>query len=244
MRFALMAVTLLWPLASSAQEAAKPAITIDELMEKSIKAAGGREAALKVTSLAASGSIEIVAMGASASTEMLAKAPNKRLTVTVVDGYGEIKEGFDGTAGWATEPQNGLVDLTGDRLASAKREAVFNGDLNWKEIYPKSEVTGKEKVGERDCWVVKMRPADGKPATRYYDAETFLLVKAVITADTPQGPADVAVELSDYKDIGVGLKLPHTMKINMPGIGDLITRYKEYKVNPEIDDAKFAKPKG
>ncbi|HUI54427.1 MAG TPA: hypothetical protein VLY04_05625 [Bryobacteraceae bacterium] len=211
---------------------------VDQIIEKSIAAAGGRDAMMKMTSLVGIGSLEIVAMGANASFEVYMKAPNKRLTVTVVEGYGEIKRGYDGKAGWNSEPQNGLVDLAGEELAALKREAVFNGELHWKELYPKAEVTGKGKVGTRDCWIVKLTPAEGPPVTHYYDAETFQGAK-VISA-TAQG--EIPVELSDYRDIGNGVKSPYTMKITQPGIGELIIRFKEFRPNAQIDDAKFAKP--
>jgi hypothetical protein len=242
MRSAIIAATFVWTLTGFAQDAPKPSITPDELMEKSIQATGGREALKKLTSLVGTGTIDIVAMGGKATTEMYSKAPDKRLTVTRVEGYGEIKEGYDGKIAWSQEPQNGLVELTGDRLASARRDSQFNGELRWKELYPKAEVTGKDQVAGRDCWVLKLTPADGTPVVRYYDAETFLMAKVVVTADTPQGPAEIPVEFSDWRDIGIGVKGPYTMKITMPGIGELITKYTEMKYNVEIDDAKFAKP--
>lgn len=243
MRSAFLAASLVWTLAAYAQTAPKPAITVDELMEKSIAASGGREAMLKMTSLVATGSMEIVAMGATASVERYQKAPDKSFNLTNVEGYGEVKQGFDGKVAWSSEPQNGLVEMTGDMAAAAKRDAQFHGELHWKELYPKTEITGKEKVGERDCYVVKLTPTEGKPLTRWYDAETFLVAKVLTVADSPQGSAEIAVELSDYKDAGNGVKVPYTMKMTMPGIGDLVTHYKEFKFNVDIDDAKFAKPK-
>jgi hypothetical protein len=212
--------------------------SVDQIVEKSIAVSGGRDAMMKMSSLVGTGSLEITAMGVNASFELYTKAPDKRLTVTVVDGYGDIKRGYDGKAGWNSEPQNGLVDLKGEELAALKREAVFNGELHWKELYPKAEVTGKGKVGTRDCWIVKLTPAVGPPVTHYYDAETFQLAKLVST--TPEG--EVPVELSDYRDIGNGVKTAYTIKIMQPGIGELVVRMKEFKPNVEIDDAKFAKP--
>lgn len=243
MRSAILASTLIWSLVGYSQEAPKPASTAEEIIEKSIQATGGREAEMKVTSLVAKGSMEIVSMGGTATTEMYAKAPDKRMSVTNVEGYGEVKQGYDGKIAWSAEPQNGLVDLSGDQLANARREAQFNGDLRWKELYKTVEVIGKAKVGERDCWELKFTPTDGKPFTRFYDAETFLLTRIVSTADSPQGPAEISVVLSNWRDIGNATKAPHTVKITLPGIGDLITTYKEYLYNVEIDDAKFAKPK-
>ena len=242
MRSLLLASTLIWSLAAYGQEAAAT-LTAEEIIEKSIQALGGREAMTKMTSLVAKGTIDIVSMGGTASTEFYAKAPDKRYNLTTVEGYGEIKQGYDGKAGWSSEPQNGLVDVTGGQLAGTRREAQFNGDLRWKDLYKSASVAGKEKVGTRDCWLVKLSPPDGKPISRYYDAETFLLAKTVATADSPQGEAEVTVVLADYRDIGNGVKQPYTLTITLPGIGDLITKYKEFQYNVEIDDAKFAKPK-
>jgi zinc protease len=243
MRFAVLAAAMSWTLVASAQDAPKPSITVEEIMEKSIQATGGKDNLQKMKTIIATGTMEIVAMGGTASTELYSKAPNKRYTFTNVDGYGEIKAGFDGTIGWSSEPQNGLVQLKGAQLATAKRDATFNGALFWKELYPTSEVVGKQKVGDRDCWVVKLTPAEGTPVTHFYDVETGLLAKMVATADTMQGPAEIGIKVADYKDLGNGVKFPFTMTIDMPGIGDLITKYKEIKVNAEIDDAKFAMPK-
>ena len=85
MRSAIIAATFAWTLTGFAQDAPKPSITPDELMEKSIQATGGREALKKLTSLVGTGTIDIVAMGAKATTEMYSKAPDKRLTVTRVE---------------------------------------------------------------------------------------------------------------------------------------------------------------
>lgn len=243
MRLSILPSVLICSFAAFSQEAAKPSITAEEIMEKSIQATGGREAAAKVTSLVAKGTMDIVAMGGTASTEMYAKAPDKRMSVTNVDGYGEVRQGYDGKTAWSSEPQNGLVDVTGDNLAAMRRDSQFNGDLRWKDLYKQADVTGKEKVGNRDCWVVKMTPNEGKVVTRYYDAETFLLTRIVTTTDSPQGPAEVSVVFSDWRDLGNGIKAAHTVTMTLPGIGDLVTKYKEYQYNVEIDDAKFAKPK-
>ncbi|MGO9240065.1 MAG: hypothetical protein ACLQBJ_04565 [Bryobacteraceae bacterium] len=246
MRLPILAAATVWTLAAYAQDAPKATITPDEIMEKSIQATGGREALMKMTSLVATGTMDIVSMGTKAATEAYAKAPDKRMTVTKVEGYGEVKEGFDGKTAWSMRPgsgpDSGPVELSGAALAAARRDAQFNGELRWKELYPKAEVTGKEKVGDRDCWVLKLTPAEGTPVVRYYDAETFLMAKAVVTTDTPQGPADIPVEFSDWRDIGNGVKGPYTMKVTLPGIGELITKYTDVKYNVEIDDARFAKP--
>jgi len=222
---------------------AKPSMTADQIVEKSIQATGGREAQMKLTSLVTSGTMDIAAFGVQGPTETYQKAPDKYLQTTDIPGFGTISEGYDGKAGWHSDPQAGLSDMAGGRLAQMKVEAQFAGDLRFKELYPKAEVTGQEKVEGHDCWVVKLTSSEGVHSTRYYDAGTFLLTKVVQTAETPQGDAEIQVVLSDYKDIGNGTKMPFKTVLNVPQVGELVITTKDIKYNVPIDDAKFAKPK-
>ena len=240
MRAILILGSIAWSIAAFGQEAAKPAISVDEIMEKAISASGGKAALEKMTSYVAKGTLEMSAMGVTAANETYAKAPDKRLAITIVDGYGDVLQGVDGKTAWSKDPQGGLKDITGEQLAQVRREADFYGTTRWKELYPKTEVTGKEKAAGRDCWMVKLTPAEGKPVMHCYDAETFLVTRAI---NPGPGGVDIPVELSDYKDIGNGVLSPHTIKVTMPEMGEMIIRYKEIIPNVEIDDAKFAKPK-
>lgn len=240
MRGILLISSFAWAFAAFGQETAKPAMTADQVMDKSIEAAGGKAALEKMTSYVAKGTLEMSAMGVTAANETWAKAPDKRLSVTSVDGYGEVLQGVDGKSAWSKDPQAGLKDITGEQLGQVQREAAFYGTTRWKELYPKAELTGKEKAGGRDCWMVKLTPAEGKPVMHCYDAETFLVSRAV---NPGPGGVEIPVELSDYKDIGNGVKTPHTIKVTMPEMGEMVIRYKEVTPNIEIDDAKFAKPK-
>lgn len=228
------------PAAGSSQKAAPAA---GEIIEKSIAASGGREALQKLTSLVMTGTMDISAFGMQGSTETYRKPPNKVVTVTNIGGFGEVSNGFDGSAGWHSDPQSGLTDVTGQSLAVAKVDSQFQGDLRFKELYPKAEVTGQEKVGGRDCWVMKLTSVEGINYTRYYDAETFLLVKGTVPADPAQGSGDIEAMPSDYRDIGNGLKFPYKVTLNVPGVGELVITYKEIKYNVPVDDTKFAKPK-
>lgn len=69
------------------------------------------------------------------------------------------------------------------------------------------------------------------------------MTKALAQTATADGEVEVAVEYFDYADIGNGVKMPRTVKVTLPGIGDLITTYKDVTHDVEIDDARLAMPK-
>lgn len=236
--FALLAVTCL---ALAAPVAAQETISPDELIEKHIAAVGGREALEKVKSMVMTGSFELPAMGASGTINVYAKAPNKRMAVINIDGFGEIFQGFDGERGFSVSPM-GSVDASGQMLEDMKRDSILHQALHLKEIYPKIEVRGKEKAGEREAWAVVMTPEKGSPVKAWFDADTFLLLKTSGVRVTDQGEAEITTEFSDYREVpGTGMKAAYTIKQIMP-FGEIFMRFSEIKANGEIDDARFNKP--
>lgn len=237
-------MTWLWLLAAAmpaAPSATQDAITADELIEKHIAAVGGREVLEKVTSTVMSGSFELPAMGATGTITIYAKAPNKRMTVINVDGFGEIFQGFDGERGFSVSPM-GAIDMSGQMLEDMKRDSLLHPELQWKQIYPKIEIQGKGKAGERDAWIVVMMPEKGSPVTAHFDAETFFMLKTSAVRMTDQGEAEIETEFGDYREVAdTGMKAPHLIKQKMP-VGEIITRITEIQTNVDIPDSKFAKP--
>ena len=214
--------------------------SVDQILDKYVQALGGKAAIEKVTSTLITGTFELPAMGMSGSLEIYAKAPNKNAIVINLSGFGLIQSGFNGTIAWSQDPQSGLRELTGAELADTKRDAEFHKDIKLKQVYPKMTLTGKDKVGERDAYVIEATPADGKPEKMYFDTQTGLLLRRDIDRESPQGAAHVETYFEDYKETG-GVKTPFTIKIVRPEISFTL-KTTEVKQNVPIDDAKFNKP--
>ncbi len=242
----LPVVVLAIGVVASAQQTAAPAapakldITAEQVMEKAIDAIGGQKAFEGLKSQYMKGKFEFPSMGVTGESEIFQKAPNKQMSVTTVEGFGEIRLGFDGEVAWADNPMAGLTTMEGEALAAIRLQSTFNAELKWKELYPKAELKGKEPVGEREAYVVELTPAEGKPATHYYDAENFLLLRSDVVVPTMSGMNLVQWMFSDYKDVE-GRKIPHTVKQNIPE-GEIVITLAEVKSNIDIDDARFAKP--
>jgi hypothetical protein len=223
-------------------EATQAMPSADQIIEKYVQAIGGKAAIEKASSRVTKGTFEIPAMGATGPIEIYAKAPNKTVMIITFPGFGTIQQGYNGQVGWAQEPTSGLRELSGAELASAKREAEFFGMLKMKELYPKMSVTGKQKVGNGDSYVVELTPAEGKPEKWYFDVQTGLLTRVDVEVDSPQGNIPFEVYLEDYREVE-GLKMPFTIRRTSPAISFTI-RLEEVKNNVAIDDVKFNKPAG
>ena len=115
--------------------AAGSTVTVDDVLDRYVKALGGREAILRVTSRVAKGRITIP-NGTTLSFQSIGAAPNKTL-FTVESPAGMFKEGFNGSTGWVKN-QNGISDMSGPGLERTKQHSDFYMALNLKEQDRKS----------------------------------------------------------------------------------------------------------
>jgi len=214
----------------------------DEILEKYVKALGGKEAFEKLSSRSAKGTFEIEAMNLTGDMESYQKAPNKYANLFSIPGVGGGAQVYDGDKGWDSNPMTGLRELSGAELAEMKREADFYLQLNLKKHFPKLEVKGKETVGSSETYVVIATPDGGGPEKLYFDIATGLLVRQDAEHESAQGKMASETYFEEYKDVG-GVKMPHSLKIVSPMFSMKI-KFTDIKTNVEIEDAKFSKPAG
>ncbi|HXG67075.1 MAG TPA: hypothetical protein VNO70_18370 [Blastocatellia bacterium] len=234
----LASVSALAQSAEKKPDAAMP--TTDQILDKFVQASGGKAAIEKITSRTQKGTFDLPAMGASGTVEIYEKAPNKTVAIIDITGFGVIREGFNGTVAWAEDPQQGLREKTGAELAAAKLDSVFHRPLKLKELFPKMTLKGKEKVGEREAYLIEATPAEGSMEKWYFDTQTGLLIRSDSERESPMGKMPVETYLEDYRDVD-GVKLPHTIRQSTPAFAVSI-KISEVKQNVEIEDAKFNKP--
>lgn len=218
-----------------------PLPTIDQILDKYVTASGGRAAIEKVTSIDAKGTIDIPDVGANGTVELFQKAPDKALTIVDLGALGAQRDGFDGTAGWASDPQNGVREKGGDELTEARRAAIFGRELKMKTIYPTMTVKGREAISGKDAYVVNAAPADGPAVTLYFDVESGLMVRQIVTRSTPAGALQVDVSFSDFRPVE-GVKRPFVVRQATAMFTATIT-FTDIKQNVPIDDAIFKMPK-
>ena len=214
--------------------------TVDQIIDKYVQAIGGKTAVQRLTSIVMKGTFEAPTFGATGTVERYSKAPNKLAIVVEVGGFGTVQNAFNGTAGWAQDPQNGMRDLAGKELAQTKVEADLYRDIKLKEIYPKMVVTGKDKVADRDVYVIEATSPDAGSAKLYFDAQNGLLVRNDSTNYNAGEEVPTQTFLEDYKEVD-GLKVPMTIRQINPNI-TFILKFNDVKSNVPVDDSKFNKP--
>jgi hypothetical protein len=214
--------------------------TVDQLLDKYVRALGGEAKIQAISTILFKGTLELPAISLTGSAESYVKAPNKFAFMIDFGGL-VIRQGYDGVRGWSQDPQTGLHDLAQLELAQISRgaETCFWA-VKLREIYRNLSVAGTDKVGDRNAFVVAATRPEGRFEKLYFDSETGLLIRSDLEVDTPQGRTPVQVYMEDYRDID-GVKVAFTRREVNPLIG-FTFRASEVRFNVPVDDSKFRKP--
>jgi len=229
--------------------AAASAQTADDIIEKGIVAGGGREALAKVTSRVTTGTMTVTTPGGdvAGTIEVLNQAPNKTQTIITLDlsamGAGKmtIDQRFDGTNGYASNSMQGETPVTSSQI-DTQRNAIFPSPfLDYKERGTKIALTGKEKIEDKDAYVLLVTPAKGPASRLWVDATTYLPVKTTTTVETAEvGTVEQTILLSDFRQVD-GLTVPFKV-VGSSAIQTFTVVVTKVEHNVNVDPARFAKP--
>jgi len=240
------AVVALSAMDARAQPAPKPATAkplpkAEDVLEQYVKATGGRAAYEKHQSGVMKAVGSIAAMGVKVEIVNSMKAPNLSLLVLKMEGMGEQRSGFDGKVAWEQDAMTGLHELEGIEKARAAREAEFNAELKWRELYKQVRSVGLETVNGRSCVQIELVPKEGgRSDMECYDLETKLLVKAESTTEGDQGTMLMKMFPVEWKEYD-GVKLPSVIRLGM-GPVEIEAKVISVEWNVPLDDAIFRKP--
>jgi len=226
LRVATVAALLLAPLYAQAparSETASELPAARELINRHIKAIGGREAILSHTSMHATGTLSVPSSGMTGEMEIFAAAkPNRIYVKTTVKDIGEISEGFDGSHAWSVTPMTGPMLKVGKDLQQTKFDAEFYGDLRDPALYPDVKTLEKTTFDGRPCYKVSLKRIDGVEDFDYYDAATGLRAGSTHTRETVMGTMTISTIEGGYKKFG-NMSQATTMTQQVMGVEQRIT---------------------
>ena len=228
----------LWQMPQPAAAKAETSMpTVDQILDRYVQAAGGRESLAKLTTRISIGS-RIGADGVLVPEEVYQKAPNKLLVIT---RYPEstLTVRLNGQQGWAGDKHK-QDEITGKELLELEREAIFNKEGSLKELYSTMNAAGKATVAEKEAYVIEASSRLGNPEKLYFDIQSGLLVRRYRESKTVLGPFPLQTDYDDYQVVD-GVKLPLSIRWSMPG-RVWGRRIVEVKHNVSIEDERFSPP--
>jgi hypothetical protein len=191
------------------------------IIDRHIKAIGGREAILAHTSSHATGTVSMGGTGMTGAVEIYAAKPDKLLSKISLGGIGEVIDGFDGTHGWILQPLTGPMLAEGKELADKKFDSDYYNDLHEEGRFVSMKTLEKTTFDGRPCYKVSLTRKEGGDDIEYYDVETGLRAGAVISRESPMGTITATQVVADYKKFG-NVLVPTTMKQTLMNVEQVV----------------------
>ena len=214
--------------------------TVDQILAKYAEALGGSAAIDKVKTRSMKGEW-LTSNGLTWSYEVYQSGPDKIYVVLNTPKQGVFERGFNGSVGWE-KSNRGLRALEGQELAVLRRYPNLFKDIKLKEQFSRLMFGGKDKINDREVYVLRGVTRDDRRERLYFDVQTGLLVRRVTNSPTMIGLIPEQIDFEDYKSVD-GLMVPFTIRILSvdPNISST-RKFTEVKLNVPVDDTKFNKP--
>jgi len=212
-----------------------------DVLAKMIAAQGGAKALEAIKDAAISGTLEMIQMGMNGTITITKKDPNMiRIDIEIAGML--ISQGYDGVKGWLVNPQVGTTDMPELQEKSMRRQALGPQATLYPEKFGIThELKGREKVGDKDCYVLLQSFKDGHNATIYVDAATGLIakVRSKVLDSTGSGEEVESESIyDDYKNEN-GLMLAHKMTTYQGGAAIMEMTFTSVTVNANPPDSFF-----
>ncbi len=213
--------------------------TVAEIMAKSIEAQGGKDALSKIKDTTTSGTMELIQMGMSAALTIYQKEPDKmRMDIDVMGML--ITQAYDGKKGWFTNPQTGVAEEMTEQQSQAQRLQAMGYDaaLNPEKYGITYVLKGKDKLGDKECFVVEQTFKDGFKATAFINASTYLTEKVVSKSDAMGTEVEQETVMTDYRKVD-GVTVPFALVIFQGGAEFGRVTVTKVAFNQNLEDSFF-----
>lgn len=210
-----------------------------QILAKYAEAIGGKEAVEKIKTRMIKG-VSVAANGQSFPLEILFASPDK-YSLSVSLPQGATTQKLNGTSGWIKNAREDRAMESVD-LLRAKSLAWSLEPLQIKEPYPQMAFGGTDKINGRDTLIVRMALPNKRRASFYFDKETGLLARRVVTTETPIGVDSEHTDYDDYREVD-GVKVAHTIRTSyLDNFYSSTRKFTEIKHNAQVDEAPFKMP--
>lgn len=185
-------------------------------------------------------------MGMENEFTMTMKRPEMYRLEVPIQGQKMIQVYNKGEA-WYIAPWTGSLDpqdVAGDQLKAMKKQTDFEGPLyNYEKKGNKVELIGADDMEGSEVFKIKLIDEFGDETMYFIDAENFVILKEENTTSMRGEDVKTETYYSNFKPYGDGdMIMAYSFEVRMNGqVASAIT-VESVELNPEVDEAIFAKP--
>ena len=213
--------------------------TAAEIIDRFVRAVGGRAAIEKIKSREMRGNL--ITWSGSELPLLMRLQPPEKIKITTGTGDQQRIQALNGDSGWVRAGNQTRPLAAGEvsRLRAIQNALAL---LSLTTATADMKVISKESIDGHETFVVERPAGAGGTERLYFDAKTGFLVRVINIVNTILAPIPEQIDFSDYKDVDGG-KLPFSIRSSFVdpwiGVGRKFAQVKS--VQP--DDAAFAAPK-
>ncbi len=214
--------------------------SVEQIVNKYVEAVGDKTHVANLKTLVMKGQRE-ASQDRIWPLEITIKEPGKYLAAITIPNQGEIRQSYSGDAGWIKNP-NGVHATSPADLAALKHSSEIYDIVKVRAPFTNMRVTGRDKIGDREAYVIESKPAEGITEKLYFDTQTGLLLRKLVLTSTVLLPIPEQTDFEDYRDVE-GVKLPFTIRIsNIDTYYSSTRKFTEIKPNVAVEDTIFKMP--
>jgi len=221
--------------------------TVDEIIDKHIKALGGMDNINAIKTVKMTG--KFGGGGFDAPVTFYIKRPDEARMEISFQGQDMIRAS-NGTDGWTISPFSGKKDaekMPAEELKEMKQQAEIEGQLvNYKTKGSKVELSGKEDMEGSEVYKIKLTDKDGDVTYYYLDASPgatqYMILKEASKRKIKEKEISSETYYGGYQAVQ-GVMFPMSMEFKQPGSTDSQKgTIDKIEVNIPIDEAIFKMP--
>ncbi len=198
----LMALVTVCSVPNMVAHGQAPLPTGAELVARYVAAIGGEAAWLAVTSMHASGVIEVPAQNLRGTLEMWSARPSRSIVRMEIGGLGKSEMGFSDGVGWMIDAMVGPSLVTGKPLAEMKNDSHFDAVLHPPDLVASIVTVARVEFDGRQAFKATVTYVTGETRDEYFDADNGLLIGSEGISETPMGKVPMKITLRDYTTFG------------------------------------------
>lgn len=187
-----------------------------DLVGAYVEAIGGAPAFLAHSSMRMVGEFSMAAMGLKGQVETFQMKPNRSVSRVTIDGFGEIRRGFDGTVGWSMNPMEGPRLVEGDELRQLRDDSDPRTLVRDTAMIASMQTVERTEMNGQPCFRVRISWKSGRETSDCYAVDGGLLIGSTINVVSPMGSVEAQVLYSDYRSFG-NVRMPTVTRQQVMG---------------------------
>ena len=214
--FALLALLLAGAQSVAAQT------TVAEVLARHAKAVDPEGKIAAMEGMKTTATMEMPAVGMTASVVAVQRRPNQMALTIDLPGIGQMRQGFDGTTAWASDPMQGPRIMAGTEASSMADGADFRSLTRPADLFTSSELVGEVDLEGEKCIRIKHTWKSGRVTTDCYSVTSGFVIETLATQNSPQGEIATVQRLSDYRSVD-GVMFSFKGVVSLMGMQQIVT---------------------